>query len=221
MGKSDSQIVISSDKLDSFDKNFQFEKVANNNLLEIRDDLTTSQITLQKRIKVERKPHAGFDHIFQEEIFGSIDAIDMVFDNGSRFMSSHQVLIGGFDKAKDELKIIQNLVIAANGPTKIAAEYGAFLLKYLQVFNTVKILEGHEVSKKSLEKISYAGYLTLSQDGDSRSLVKGVRTAGGLGISTINVVNVEDSPVTRATAELGDYDVASLGLPGDNQLMKS
>lgn len=53
-------------------------------------------------------------------------------------------------------------MIAANGSSKIAAEYGAYILKQLKCFNTVKVLDGHEIQKGDLERLKFGGYLTLS-----------------------------------------------------------
>lgn len=38
-----------------------------------------------------------------EEIYESIDAVDSATDHGGKFISEHQVVLGGFDKAKEEL----------------------------------------------------------------------------------------------------------------------
>ena len=59
--------------------------------------------------------------------------------------------------------LIENLVIAANGHSKIAAEYGQFIMKHLgPVFNSITITEGNEISSQNLHLMKYAGYLTLS-----------------------------------------------------------
>ena len=58
--------------------------------------------------------------------------------------------------------LIQNLMIAANGPNLIAAQYGAFLMKHLNVFNTIKVVSGDAVKDKELERLKYGGYLALS-----------------------------------------------------------
>lgn len=81
-------------------------------------------------------------------------------------MHDDSAVLGGFDKAKEELVLIQNLIVAARGTSKIAADYGAFILKYLQVFNTVKVTEGHEIQNQDFKGVKYAGYLTLSQSGE-------------------------------------------------------
>jgi hypothetical protein len=52
---------------------------------------------LDKKIQVERQPKAGFDHIFEEEIFESADAVNAAIDFGKKFTSNHQVYLGGFE----------------------------------------------------------------------------------------------------------------------------
>ena len=71
----------------------------------------------------------------------SIEAMSSVTDDGAKFISDHQVVLGGFERAKEELLLVQNLVVAANGPSYIAAEYGALLMRHLRIFNSVKVLE--------------------------------------------------------------------------------
>jgi len=50
--------------------------------------------------------------------------------------------------------------------------------------------------------LRYAGFLTLSQSGNDKGLINGIITASKLGVSCINVVNVEDSPITRVIQEV-------------------
>jgi hypothetical protein len=51
------------------------------------------------------------------------------------------------DPAKEEIRLIKNLIIGANGSSKIAAEYGSYIMKQLNCFNTIRVLEGHEIRK--------------------------------------------------------------------------
>ena len=53
------------------------------------------------------------------------------------------------------------------------------------------------MSNRDLERLKYGGLITLSQSGDSKNLINGIIQAIKLGITCINVVNVEDSPITR------------------------
>jgi glucosamine 6-phosphate synthetase-like amidotransferase/phosphosugar isomerase protein len=112
------------------------------------------------------------------------------------------VVLGGFEKAKEELVLIQNLVIASKGNSLIASKYGALLMKHLQVFNTVKCVGSDELGKSNIDKIKYGGFLTLSQSGDDKNLIQGLINATRSGVTCINVVNVEDSPITRVIQEI-------------------
>ena len=75
-------------------------------------------------------------------------------------------------------------------------------MRNLRTFNTVKVISGEDMSKRELESLKYAGFMTLSQSGDSPHLLNGIIQATKLGVSCINIVNVEDSPITRVIQEL-------------------
>ena len=149
-----------------------------------------------------------------DEILQSVETVQWVTDFGSKFVADDQVCLGGFDKCREELTLIQNLVIAANGPSRIAAQYGAYIMKHLRVFNSVQVYEANVLEKQDLMRVKFAGYLTLSQSGESKSLIKGVKDAISLGITCMNVVNVEDSPLTRVTCEFQDefFDSENIGM---------
>jgi glucosamine 6-phosphate synthetase-like amidotransferase/phosphosugar isomerase protein len=74
-------------------------------------------------------------------------------------------------------------------------------LKELKCFNTVRVFEGHDLRRGDLERLRFGGYLTLSQSGESSSLIKGLKMAKELDLTCINVVNVEDSPITKVGDE--------------------
>ena len=75
-------------------------------------------------------------------------------------------------------------------------------MRHLRIFNTVKVLQGEQVTERDLQNIKYAGLCTLSQSGTNKSLIDALICASKLGITCMNVVNVEDSPVTRVIAEI-------------------
>jgi len=64
-----------------------------------------------------------------EEIYESIDGVDKATDFGQSFISSHQVSLPAFYRSKEELLLIQDLVISGSGSSMIAARYGAFIMK--------------------------------------------------------------------------------------------
>jgi len=77
------------------------------------------------------------------------------------------------------------------------------------------------VTERELSKIKYAGLMTVSQSGTGKDLIDGVINATKLGVSCINVVNVEDSPITRIIQEIqaqdtDSYTQAKRGLTAQN-----
>lgn len=115
VSKAENEIVISSDATiwnnDNLGKNFKHTALADNSLLEVGHDCKYTFEKLEKKIKFSRSPKATFDHMIQEDIFAGIDAVDLATDFGGKFITDHQVILGGFDKAQVELCQIQDLVI--------------------------------------------------------------------------------------------------------------
>lgn len=103
VNKENSEIVVSTDIQVLKDMNFSFSQIPNNQLMEVGQDCHYEFTPLEKRIKIQRNPKALFDHIMHEEIYESIDAVDQATDFGDKFISNHQVVLGGFEKAKTEL----------------------------------------------------------------------------------------------------------------------
>ena len=62
------------------------------------------------------------------------------------------------------LQNIENLVISGNGPSKLAAEYATYVMRYLGIFNSVRVYEGHEVMPNDLEPLAsgIGGFLTVT-----------------------------------------------------------
>jgi len=131
-------------------------------LYEVQENCTIVETPLNKRLVVSRKPKQGFNHIFEEEVFESVEAMSTVTDDGAKLISDHQVFLGGFERAKEELKLIKNLVIMANGNSAIAADYGAMIMRHLECFNSVKVLADKELDSREIENLKYAGLLALS-----------------------------------------------------------
>lgn len=112
--KEDNEIIVSSEGLifKSLEHKFNKIDIPDNHIVDVNS--TTCEYSfekIKKNIVVERNASSLFDHIMHEEIIGSIDAVDQATDFGSKFISNHQVVLGGFEKAKEELIHIQDLLI--------------------------------------------------------------------------------------------------------------
>lgn len=89
LGKNDNEIVVSTNG-ELLKNNYNVEQIPDNNLLIVDfDTLEYKYEKLEKKMKIERTPKAMFDHIMQEEIYESIDAVDFATDFGNKFISNH------------------------------------------------------------------------------------------------------------------------------------
>lgn len=84
LGKTDSAIYVASNEVLFSDGQIACEthKIPNNHLIDLKDDCTFTMEKLEKKITVERLPKPGFDHIFEEEIHESADAVNSAIDFG-------------------------------------------------------------------------------------------------------------------------------------------
>ena len=69
------------------------------------------------------------------------------------------------------------------------------------MFDTVKVHQADQITKSELERLKFGGYLTLSIEGSSKTLTRNIETAHELGLTCINIVNAEDSAITRVISE--------------------
>lgn len=70
--------------------------IPNNSIVSVMKDCTYTIEKLEKKIQIQKKPKTRFEHIMHEEIIESIDSIDVATDFGGKFISDHQVILGGF-----------------------------------------------------------------------------------------------------------------------------
>jgi len=138
-----------------------------------------------------------FDHILHEEIVESIDSIELVTDFGGKFISDNSVYLGGFDKNRQELLLIEDLLISGVGASKQSAEYGAYIMRELRIFDTLKVHQSTNITTKDFKDIRYGGFLTVSQSGAGDSLMDAMTLAHQNHLTCFNIVNVEDSPITQ------------------------
>jgi glucosamine 6-phosphate synthetase-like amidotransferase/phosphosugar isomerase protein len=176
--------------------------IPNNHLLEVNEDCTYSFEKIDRLMTISRNPKAMFDHIFQEEIIESIDSIELVTDYGSKFISDNQVYLSGFNKNKQELMLIEDLIVSGIGTSKIAAEYGAYIMRELKIFNTVRVNYASSITEKCFRDYKYGGFLTVSQSGKGGDLLRALRKAYENHLTCFNIVNIEDSPLTNALDNL-------------------
>ena len=52
----------------------------------------------------------------------------------------------------------------------IAARYGAYIMKQLQIFDTIRVCDPVDLRKVDFKDIKYGGFLAVSQSGESKEL---------------------------------------------------
>jgi len=75
-------------------------------------------------------------------------------------------------------------------------------MRELGIFNTVRIIDPMEISHRDFKDIKYGGLLTLSQSGDDKDLIEALRLAYKSNLTCFNVVNQENSPITKTIEKI-------------------
>lgn len=89
------------------------------------------------------------------------------------------------------------MVIAGQGSSLIAARYGAYIFKQLGIFDTIRVCDPADLRKVDFKDIKYGGFLAVSQSGEGKDLMAALKLAYEHNFTCMNIVNVEDSPITK------------------------
>lgn len=92
---------------------------------------------------------------------------------------------------------VQDLIISAAGSSRIAAEYGCYIMKELEIFNSVSVFDPAMITPNLLTDMKYGGLLTVSQSGSGKDLIDALKLAYRHNLTCFNLVNVESSPITQ------------------------
>ncbi len=85
-----------------------------------------------------------YPHFTLKECLEQPESIARAMSYGAR-MDGSQVILGGLDKHRKELALIRNMLLTGCGTSKYASEYGAKLMRDLDCFDTVSVLDSAEV----------------------------------------------------------------------------
>jgi glutamine---fructose-6-phosphate transaminase (isomerizing) len=134
-----------------------------------------------------------------------------------------QVILGGLDTHKRDLIQIRNMLLTGCGTSKYASEYGAKLMRDMDCFETVCVLDSaevlppslllcqahchcpslYQVRKSDLPK-AHGGLMAVSQSGETKDVHRAVKIAMENDIPSLSVVNTVGSLIARTT-QLGVY----------------
>ena len=122
------------------------------------------------------KPKDGYDHFMLQEIMEQSETINRAMNFGGKFKNTKKmtlVKLGGLEEHSDILKSAKNLVIIACGTSYFASMFVANLLRRLEIFNTVQIVDGAEFSVDYIPKECPLA-IFVSQSGESYDVLKAV-----------------------------------------------
>lgn len=168
------------------------EKINNNVIINKSDKYTLKYIT-ENNDKLTPSP---FPHWTLKEIFEQYESIQRSLGNGGR-IDNNYVKLGGLQSHDIELKYLDNLIILACGTSYNASEHCLQVFKEISGFNTVSLFDGADFNVNDIPKQGKSGIMFISQSGETKDLLNGLKIAKEHKIFTIGVINVVDSYIAR------------------------
>lgn len=72
---------------------------------------------------------------------------------------------------------MQDLIINAKGSSLISANYGAYIMRQLEIFNTIRCIDADEIDKKDFVDMKHGGFLSITQSGADKNIIKAMKMA--------------------------------------------
>lgn len=162
-------------------------------------DLSRMETAPDHDILLSPAPHA---HFTLKEALEQPEAIARALSYGAR-MNGREIVLGGLNKNKDQLAGVHNLLLTGCGTSKYAAELGAKIMRDLECFDSVAVMDSSEVRRTDVPPRK-GGMLAVSQSGETKDVVRALKTAEEKSVVTMSVVNAVGSLISRKT-NLGVY----------------
>lgn len=101
-----------------------------------------SRVEVAPECDILLTPHP-YEHFTIKECAEQPEAIARALSYGARL--TNQVVLGGLDKNMDLMMSIRNMMITGCGTSRHAAELGAKIMRDLECFDTVSVIDSAEV----------------------------------------------------------------------------
>jgi len=148
-----------------------------------------------------------YPHWTLKEILEQPSAVARALGFGAR-LSWEKVYLGGLDSNVDILKKIQHITLLGSGSSLQAAKYGERLFKHLTaVPGRISSIDAADVEYCDFSNSgdpSMTAVIALSQSGETADVKQAVSNALGEGFTTLGVVNVVGSVISRLV-KMGVY----------------
>ena len=107
-------------------------------------NLDFSRVEIAPEFDVQLTPFP-YSHFTLKECLEQPEAIARALSYGAR-MNGHRVVLGGLDKNVELMAQVKNMLLTGCGTSRHAAELGAKIMRDLDCFDTVSVLDSAEVS---------------------------------------------------------------------------
>ena len=153
--------------------------VDNQDILELNLNMKIKEIKIKQTTveEIHVKPKGNYEHFMLQEIMEQPETINRAMNYGSRFKSiSNQIFsvkLGGLEQYVDYLKNAKNLLIVACGTSYYASMFVSNLMRKLEIFNSVQILDGADFTIEHIPKDNPL-IIFVSQSGETYDILKPV-----------------------------------------------
>lgn len=179
IGTGENFYIVSSD-VAAFQKyTTNYILIDNQQILEVNLDMKIEETKIKKTQleNIYLKPTAPYEHFMIQEIFEQPDTVNRAMNYGSRIVTiSNQICgvkLGGLEKYANFLKLSKNLLIVACGTSYFASMFVSNLMRKLDIFNSVQIVDGAEFSKDYIPKENPV-LIFVSQSGETYDVLRPV-----------------------------------------------
>ena len=154
-------------------------KIDNQDIIELdwKSKITNVKIHKTKYEEIYKTPVLGYDHFMIQEIMEQPETIKRAMSFGSRFKNIKndlfEVKLGGLEDQKEFLKKSKNIVVLATGTSFYASMFVGNILRKMDIFNTVQVIDVCEFDDNYLPKENPI-CVFVSQSGESKDLLVAV-----------------------------------------------
>lgn len=193
--------VVSSDSYAFQKYTSDYFMIGSRELVELSSEKKLTNVIL-RQAKVEeiyKNPIEGFDYFLLQEIMEQPETLKRAMNYGSRFkkIGNHfEVNLGGLNEHVDYLRKAKNLIIIATGTSYFASCFVGGLIKKLDCFNTVQIIDACSFDESDIPKDNPIA-IFVSQSGESKDVLNAFGIIKSKGIICIGIVNKVESTLAR------------------------
>ena len=180
----------------------EFRNIGNKEIVKLtltdKVESTLLNTVMEEKVKIELPP--GVTHYYIMEMLDQPASVNKALNYGARLMTNKaMVRLGGLEAKQDKLQQIESLVLAACGTSHYATVYAELLMKNLNCFEYIRCIKASEITEDDLrfKNPHTAGFLSVSQSGETMDLLIPFRMAERMGLQRVNVVNKVNSTLAR------------------------